>query len=176
MFNPPCDGLPREAWVMGAEPFPATRPAEVVLAKQSRTALVETAADQDVAALSKDLPIQQMIQNIEDKVGRRPVTERELREQRKNSPFMAMSYVLARNNQAQDWFNSVTIGGNQNLELHHIFPKEVLRESYDLRAHGRTVDQVANLAFLSRRANSRIRSKPPVEYLPSLDPHNLRAQ
>lgn len=136
----------------------------------------ETAADQDVAALAKDLPIQQMIQNIEDKVGRRPVTERELREQRKNSPFMVMSYVLARNNQAQDWFNSVTIGGNQNLELHHIFPKEVLRESYDLRADSRTVDQVANLAFLSRRANSRIRSKPPVEYLPSIDQHNLRAQ
>jgi len=136
----------------------------------------ESAADQDVAALSKELPIQLMIQNIEDKVGKRPVTERELREQRKNSPFMVMSYILARNNQAQDWFNSVTIGGNQSLELHHIFPKEVLRESYDLKADSRTVDQVANLAFLSRRANSRIRSKPPTEYLSSIDQHNLRAQ
>jgi hypothetical protein len=136
----------------------------------------ESAADQDVAALAKELPLRLMIQNIEDKVGKRPVTERELREQRKNSPFMVMSYILARNNQAQDWFNSVTIGGNQNLELHHIFPKEVLRESYDLKADSRTVDQVANLAFLSRRANSRISSKPPSEYLPSIDQHNLRAQ
>src|SRR5579885_283435 len=136
----------------------------------------ETAADQDVAALSKDSPIQVMIQNIEDKVGKRPVTERELREQRKNSPFMIMSYVLARNNQAQDWFNSVVIGSNQKLELHHIFPKEVLRENYDLKADSRTVDSVANLAFLSQRANSRIRSKPPAEYLPTIDQHNLRSQ
>lgn len=136
----------------------------------------ETAADQDVAALAKDMPIQTMIQNIEDKVGKRPVTERELRDQRKNSPFMIMTYVLARNNQAQDWFNSVTIGSNQKLELHHIFPKEVLRENYDLKTESRTVDQVANLAYLSQRANSRIRSKPPSEYLPTIDQHNLRAQ
>ncbi len=136
----------------------------------------ETAADQDVAALSKVHPIQVMIQNIEDKVGRRPVTERELREQRKNSPFMLMAYVLVRSNHAQDWFNSVLIGSNQTLQIHHIFPKEVLRENYDLKADSRTVDQVANLAFLSQRANARIRSKPPFEYLPDVDPQNLRAQ
>jgi hypothetical protein len=48
---------------------------------------VETRLDQDVAALSKEQPIQNMIRNIEDVVGsRRPVTERELQDQRKILP------------------------------------------------------------------------------------------
>jgi hypothetical protein len=137
----------------------------------------ETAADQDVTAVKFDQPIQQLIQNIEDKVGKhRPVTERELRDQRKNSPYMLLAYVLARHATAQDWFNGVVIDGDQSLEFHHIFPKDVLREKYDLKADSRTVDQVANLVFLSQRANTKIRSQPPEQYLSSIDPYRLQAQ
>lgn len=140
------------------------------------SAAAESAADQDVATLDRNQPIQAMIQNIEDKVGRRPVTERELQDQRKNSPYMLMAYILTRYAEASDWFNGVTIGSTQTLELHHIFPKEVLREKYDLKTDSRTVDQVANLAFLSQRANARIRSRPPAEYLPEIDALRLKAQ
>lgn len=137
----------------------------------------ETAADQDIAATSVDQPIQALIQNIEDKVGKqRLITERELRDQRKNSPYMLMAYVLARRNQAHDWFNGVVIDGNKALELHHIFPKEVLKEKYDLKVDSRTVDQVANLVFLSKRANLKIRSQSPSIYLPSIAPEYLRDQ
>lgn len=117
-----------------------------------------------------------MIQNIEDRVGKRPVTERELQEQRKNSPYLLMSYVLARYAQAQDWFNGVELGGSQTLELHHIFPKALLREKYDLRADSRTVDQVANLALLLQRANGRISSSAPDTYLTQIPHERLRAQ
>lgn len=137
---------------------------------------VETRLDQDYAALAKEQPIKTMIQNIEDQVGRRPVTERELQEQRKNSPYMTMAYVLARGAGAQDWFNGLAIGAGQTLEFHHIFPKGVLRESYDLQADSRTVDQVANLVFLSKRANNRISNQSPAEYLPTIDRQRLRAQ
>lgn len=136
----------------------------------------ETALDQDYTALSKDDPISTMIQSIEDKSGRRPVSERELREQRKNSPFMVMSYVLARYANAQDWFNGVAIGGGSGLEFHHIFPKAVLRQRYQLRKDSRTVDQVANLAFLSKRANLKIGSKSPADYLQNIDSTRLQAQ
>lgn len=140
------------------------------------TGASETALDQDYAALSKDDPIGTMTQSIEDKSGRRPVTERELREQRKNSPFMVMSYVLARYANAQDWFNGVSIGGSTSLEFHHIFPKAVLRHRYQLRKDSRTVDQVANLAFLSKRANLKIGSKSPADYLQNIDASRLQAQ
>lgn len=136
----------------------------------------ETALDQDYAALAKDDPIAAMIQSIEDKSGRRPVSERELRDQRKNSPFMLMSYVLARYANAQDWFNGVGIGGSQTLEFHHIFPKAILRQRYQLRKDSRTVDQVANLAFLSRRANLKIGAQSPSDYLTSIEEARLRGQ
>lgn len=137
----------------------------------------ESGADQDVTAIKSENPIADMIQNIEDKVGRnRPVTERELRDQRKNSPFMIISYVLARRASAQDWFNGVVIHGTQSLEFHHIFPKEVLREKYDLRANSYLIDQVANLAFLSKRANLKINSRPPSQYLPDVAEHRLKSQ
>jgi hypothetical protein len=136
----------------------------------------ESSVDQDVAALSTPEPIAGMIRNIEDAVGRRPVTERELQNQRKNSPYMLMAYVLARYANAEDWFNGVQVGSGQLLEFHHIFPKDVLRDKYDLKAEARLIDQVANLAFLSQRANSRIRNKLPADYLPDIPKERLKAQ
>ncbi len=137
----------------------------------------ETALDQDYAALSKPNPVPTMIENIEDKIGRgRQISERELRDQRKNSPFMVLAYVLARNADAEDWFNGVKLGGNQTLELHHIFPKAVLAKRYNLRSDSLIVDQVANLVFLSDKANATISSRAPVDYLPRIEEPRLRAQ
>ncbi|KAB8145741.1 DUF262 domain-containing protein [Chloroflexia bacterium SDU3-3] len=137
----------------------------------------ETALDQDYAALNKPNPAKAMIESLEDKVGRgRSISERELRDQRKNSPFMVLSYVLAREAEAQDWFNSVKLGGSQPLELHHIFPKAVLAKKYNLRADTLIIDQVANLAFLSSKANNSISSRQPAEYLPKIEERRLRAQ
>lgn len=138
----------------------------------------ETNLDQDIAALVRenDQPIRRMIQNIEDKVGQRPVTERELRDQLNNSPYMLMAYVLARQAYAQDWFNGVAIGGNQALEYHHIFPKALLKTRYNLRQDSRIINQVANLAFLSAQANGRISSQSPDQYLPAIEPTRLATQ
>jgi hypothetical protein len=137
---------------------------------------VESTLDKDISALLKERSIQRMIQNIEDKSGRRPVTERELQGQLRNSPYMLMAYVLARRAGAQDWFNGVAIAGGQNLEVHHIFPKALLREQYDLAKDYRLVDQVANLAFLSAKANARISSQSPEEYMKQIEAERLRAQ
>ena len=138
----------------------------------------ETNLNQDLTALSKDeQPIQRMIQNIEDKVGHnRLLLERALQDELSNSPFMVMAYVLARRNGAKDWFSGVAIGGKQPLEYHHIFPKALLTGRYDSRAQGRVVNQVANLAFISGRANNAIAAKAPETYLPTIEEARLRAQ
>jgi len=137
----------------------------------------ESNADQDINAIRSDDPIKNLIQNIEDKVGKqRLVTERELRDQRKNSPYMLMAYILARRNQAHDWFNGVLIDGTKTLEFHHIFPKDVLREKYDLKVDSLTIDQIANLVFLSKKANLKILSQAPTDYLAKLPPEYLRDQ
>ena len=138
----------------------------------------ETNLNQDLAALTKDdQPILRMIQNIEDKVGdNRLLLERALQDELSNSPFMLMAYVLARKAGARDWFNGVVIGGNQPLEYHHIVPKALLAGRYDSRTQARIVNQVANLAFISGRANGVIAAKSPDTYLPTIEEARLRAQ
>ncbi len=139
----------------------------------------ETAMDQDVTALTKEQSIRAMIRNIEDVVGsQRPVMENELRNQLKNSPYMVMAYVLARSFGAQDWFNVVVIGNDHSsdLVLHHIFPKSLLSEEYKLREDSRTVDQVANLVFLSAGISKSVANRFPVEYLVEIDEQRLRSQ
>ena len=137
----------------------------------------ETAMDQDIAAFTKEQPIQAMIQNIEDVVGpQRPITERELRDQKKNSPYMLMAYVLARRLHAQDWFSGVVIGSNHVLDilLHHIFPPSLLGQ-----AHKSTDDshhQVANLIFLATPVDKNISKRQPSMYLPNVDEQRLKAQ
>jgi hypothetical protein len=137
----------------------------------------ETNLDQDIKALGEAQPVRRMIQNIEDKVGPgRRITERELQDELSNSPSMVLAYVLARRNGAKDWFNGVAIGEGQDLEYHHIFPKALLSQRYKDRAQSRLVNQVANLAFLSQRANSKIAASVPSEYLQQVDPSRLQSQ
>lgn len=133
----------------------------------------ETNLDQDIKALGDEQPIKRMIQNIEDKVGPgRRITEREMQDELSNSPFMVMAYVLARRNGAADWFHAVGIGEGQDLEYHHIFPKALLKNGYSTRV----VNQVANLAFLSQRANGKIAASQPATYLPTIELARLQAQ
>lgn len=138
----------------------------------------ETRVDQDVAALNTPAGVKQMIQNIEDQVGQRPVTERDLEGQRADSPFALMLYVLVQRNEAQDWFNGVEIGPHQKLELHYIFPRAVLKPKYNPSSFQNRliVDQIANLAFLSSGANRKIKNAQPADYLPKIDSQRLEAQ
>ncbi|HEX6817619.1 MAG TPA: DUF262 domain-containing protein [Ktedonobacterales bacterium] len=142
------------------------------------TGATDTNLNQDVAAVTRDDDlIGRMIENIEDKVGRnRLVTERDLQDEFSNSPFMLMAYVLARQSHAQDWFNGIAIGGSQSLEYHHIFPRSLLAGRYESGARRRMVNQIANLAFISGRANGAISAKPPEVYLPTIEDSRLRAQ
>jgi hypothetical protein len=57
----------------------------------------------------------------------------------------------------------------------HIFPKGLLRDRYNLRTESRTVNQVANLAFLSERANSRISNSAPTSYLSTNEQERLKS-
>ncbi len=138
----------------------------------------ETAMDQDIAALSNEQPVQAMIQNIENAVGhRRSITEQELQDQRKNSPYMLMAYVLARQAKAQDWFNGLVIGNApQDYYLHHIFPKSLLGQHYDLRKDSKITDQVANLVFLTDPLSRSAANRPPAGYLPLIDQQRLNEQ
>lgn len=140
----------------------------------------ETAMDQDIAAVGKENSVQALIQNLENETGQRIVTAQDLEDQRKNSPYMLMAYVLARQNQAQDWFTGIAIGNSQSNDeyhLHHIFPKTALAGKYHLRKDSRILDQVANLVFLTTPVVSKnVVNRLPSKYLPEMEKQHLVAQ
>lgn len=50
------------------------------------------------------------------------------------------------------------------IEYHHIFPKSLLRGNYDKGE----INEIANMAFISSKANRGISNKHPTEYLPKV--------
>jgi hypothetical protein len=62
------------------------------------------------------------------------------------------------------------VHGGFALEYHHIHPRARLRSSYR-RAE---VNDLANLAFISARANKKISNRSPVDYFPELGEEQLR--
>jgi hypothetical protein len=93
--------------------------------------------------------------------------------------------VLARAREARDWFSGIrlydrAVGKSNGLESHHIFPKAVLQKTgFKANEDRAVINEVANRAFLTQRANRRIHSTPPAEYLREVEenqPGALRAQ
>ena len=95
------------------------------------------------------------------------------------------SYILARAREARDWFTGIrlydkAVGKKNGLEAHHIVPKGVLNKAgYDGTADKKVINELANRAFLTQRANRAISSTPPDKYLADVEdnqPGALRAQ
>ena len=74
---------------------------------------------------------------------------------------------------AEDWFTGVrltstSLGSAHSLEIHHIFPKAVVRKDYKKR----DINEIANLAFLSLKANRKILKTEPGIYLSEIEKRN----
>ena len=63
------------------------------------------------------------------------------------------------------------IGENVELEAHHIFPRAYLAKQSGVRDE--EIDQLANIAFITKKKNLKIGSKSPAEYLGELADDNL---
>jgi hypothetical protein len=136
----------------------------------------ETKLQEDVEALKADDPPAQLRENLIRDRGRIKVEAKDLDNAGVSSPFFPMTYVVARSRGAVDWFNGVAlyqkaIGQSFGLEVHHIFPQGLLYKSgYDSTnaAHKRMVNEIANLAYLTKQANLGISAKKPEVYLPKV--------
>ncbi len=86
---------------------------------------------------------------------------------KRNSRFYAILYALVRMAKSQDWEQGVeltklALGGAGQLELHHIFPQARLRKA---GVSAERMNNLGNLAFLSKPTNQAIGDKLPAEYL-----------
>lgn len=85
------------------------------------------------------------------------------------SPFFLLSYLVLRRRGARDWWFGSPVAlshdGTYKIEYHHIHPRARLRERYSKAE----INDLANLAFISDKANRKISARPPATYFAELE-------
>ena len=149
---------------------------------------METELQKDIKALDSERATEELISNIISKVGRIKVEPKDLKGKGRTSPFFNMAYVTACNSGAVDWFNGMRlytghVGAIYNIEIHHIFPVSRLYKDGALNSKDKAdiakVNEIANLAFLTKEANLKASDNLPAIYFPRVlekYPSALKAQ
>lgn len=140
------------------------------------TGSTDTQLQADVNALQSEDVIRALLANILQDRGRLKVEPQDLEGQGTRSRFYPITYIVARSKGAVDWFSGVklynsNLGKSFGLEDHHIFPQSVLykngykkKESKDRKI----VNELANRAYLTKKANLRAADALPSKYLPQV--------
>jgi len=139
----------------------------------------ETKIDQDLKAVESADPINSMVANLRRDVPSFDITPEMIEGKYQRHSFLLLIFAITRKKNAKDWFtgtvlSSTNVGPEHKLELHHIFPKAILKKSGDFKTH--EMDDIANIAFLSQKANRTILKSKPKDYLTNIEVDRLRAQ
>ena len=139
----------------------------------------ETKIDQDLKAIESADPINSMVANLKKDIPSFDITPEMIEGKYQRHPFLPLIFAISRKKNAKDWFtglvlSSTNVGPEHKLELHHIFPKAVLKECGDFKLH--EMDDIANIAFLSQKANRTILKSKPKDYLTNIEVDRLKAQ
>lgn len=145
------------------------------------SASAETAMDEDLKAIQTEDPIRGLMQNILGPNEKIEVRADEFDDAGWKNPLFPMTYAVAKKRAAKDWFKGMAlskdvVGDDHQIEIHHIFPKALLKEKGERR---KDRDEIANLAFLMARPNKQISKREPFEYLSEIaekHPDRLIAQ
>jgi hypothetical protein len=133
----------------------------------------ETLLDQDLKILREGGGFQELLDRLRTQVGRLDVTPEELEGRNQRSALFKTMFLAFRAADARDWRSNLVIalshvGNAHQLQFHHIFPKAVLKST----ATTRETDDIANLAFISGKANRKISAKEPASYFPEVRESN----
>lgn len=133
----------------------------------------ETLLDQDLKILRDGGGFQELLDRLRTQVGRLDVTPEELEGRNQRSALFKTMFLAFQAAAARDWHSNLVIalshvGNAHQLQFHHIFPKAVLKST----ATTRETDDIANLAFISGKANRKISAKEPALYFPEIQKAN----
>jgi hypothetical protein len=135
----------------------------------------DTVLGQDIPAARDADPVRALLANAGAAQGRVTVTPEALRGRGRESPYFFLSLLAAQASGARDWWYGTMItpglDEGQRLEYHHIHPVDTLNEMY-VKAE---INDLANLAFISGKANRKISNKSPADYFPTLGEDALAA-
>lgn len=137
----------------------------------------ETSMDQDLRALSEPDGFAHLIHDLRQSVGRLEVSAEDLDDAGVRSAFFLGMYLACRHNGATDWFynvklSSTNLGTDHSLELHHVFPRALVKDQFPRQ----DVNELANMAFLSKKPNIEIGMITPGDYLEAIPEDRLRQQ
>ena len=132
---------------------------------------VETTIRQDIMAVEDDGdPVDNLIERLKaDNRRDLRVVEQDLTAANRGGRFYALLYMLTRVYGARDFCKGIELkkfllGGGNQLELHHVFPKAQLHRFGGFRRD--EINAVANFAFLTKDCNLQVSSSLPEVYLP----------
>jgi hypothetical protein len=135
----------------------------------------DTLLGQDIPAARGPEPVKKLLANLGLVGAPVAVTPQALVGRTSGSPYFFLSFLVAKDAGAKDWFYSIAIdlGGEDGhkLEYHHIHPRATLKDTYSKAE----INDLANLAFISAKANRKISDRSPASYFPTLDPSDLAA-
>ncbi len=140
----------------------------------------ESVLDQDLTALRNGGGAAELLQRLEQQVGRLDFTPSDLVGRTTASGVFKTMFLLFRERGAQDWATSLSISPKHSnkadkIEFHHVFPKAFLKATRtDLV--DRDINDLANLAFIGSKTNKSISSKTPAQYKHDYPASALEAQ
>jgi hypothetical protein len=134
----------------------------------------DTNLSRDIQAARKPDATGELLKNLGVLQARPEITPDSLAGRTKESPYFFLSLLVAQRNGAKDWWFLTRIcpgpSDEQQLEHHHVHPVATLT-AYDKG----DINDLANLAFISQKANRKISDKSPAEYFDELDEKELSA-
>lgn len=130
----------------------------------------ETILDQDLNLIFKKSGVDDLFGLMKQQFGRLHVEPQDFVGRGARSSLFSTSYLALKNRGAKDWRSglglSLTHQGKMHyIEYHHIFPKSLLANQGYEKAE---INEIANIAFISGKANRKILNKEPIKYLPEI--------
>ena len=131
----------------------------------------ESVLNQDLHAIeSSDGALNRLIDQLRQNRGDLRIQAEDFQGSGMGARFYPLLYMLTRVCKAKDWDSGTELSshllGNQNcLQVHHIFPKSLLKPSYSKSE----VNAIANFTFLTQHTNQQISNRNPSEYLDAFE-------
>ena len=127
----------------------------------------ESVLNQDLRAIKAENPLEQLIALLHQNRGDLRLRENDFQGWNKGARFYPMLYMMTRTEKARDWntgleLSNHLLGRLSRLEVHHIFPKDLL---YDRSYERPEVNALANFTFLTQETNLLVTNRNPEEYL-----------
>lgn len=150
----------------------------VATIRKRYTKITDDELGQDIATVRGSSPAWGLHNNLGTIETRVKINAKNISAPHQSNPYSLLSFLIARAKGADDWWYGieVAVGGDagQRLEAHHIHPQATLTTHANAYSKAE-IDDLANIAFISGRANRNIRDRRPVDYFPTIPENELRA-